>query len=74
MIHLNDTLKMALLTMVIASYILYDQKPIFMFHKDGRFKNFGLQKDETICHYLLIITLIGFTTYYYLLIKGGKYV
>jgi|TARA_B100000212_G_C27016855_1_gene381466 hypothetical protein len=74
MLQLNDNLKIAILFMLVSAYILYDQKPDIMFHEDGRFKNFGLKKDETICHYIIIITLIGFTTYYYLLIKGGKYV
>jgi len=74
MIQLNDNLKLAIIVMLLTSYILYDKKPDIMFHDDGKFKNFGLKKDETICHYLLIITLVGFTTYYYLLIKEGKYV
>lgn len=74
MLQLTDNLKIAILVMLTSSYLLYDQKPDIMFHEDGRFKNFGLKKDETICHYIIIITLIGFTTYYYLLIKGGKYV
>ena len=74
MIQLNDNLKLAIIVMLLTSYILYDKKPDIMFHNDGKFKNFGLKRDETICHYLLIITLVGFTTYYYLLIKEGKYV
>jgi len=74
MIQLNDNLKLAIIVMLLTSYILYDKKPDIMFHDDGKFKNFGLKRDETICHYLLIITLVGFTTYYYLLIKEGKYV
>ncbi len=74
MIQLNDNLKLAIIVMLLTSYILYDKKPDIMFHDDGKFKDFGLKRDETICHYLLIITLVGFTTYYYLLIKEGKYV
>jgi len=74
MIQLNNNLKLAIIVMLLTSYILYDKKPDIMFHDDGKFKNFGLKRDETICHYLLIITLVGFTTYYYLLIKEGNYV
>jgi len=74
MIQLNNNLKLAIIVMLLTSYILYDKKPDIMFHDDGKFKDFGLKRDETICHYLLIITLVGFTTYYYLLIKEGNYV
>jgi hypothetical protein len=74
MIQLNNNLKISIIVILITSYILYDQKPEIMFKRDGSFKNFGLKRDETICHYLLVITLIGFTAYYYLLIKDGKYV
>ena len=74
MIQLNDNLKKALLAMLVTSYLLYDQKHDIMFKEDGSFKNFGLRNDETICHYLLIITLVGLTTYYYLLLKEGRYV
>ena len=74
MIKLNDKLKLSIVVILITSYILYNQKPDIMFHKDGTFKNFGLHRDETIFHYLLVITIIGFTTYYYLLIREGKYI
>lgn len=74
MIQLNDNLKISILVMLVSAYLLYDKKPDSMFQRDGTFKNFGLKQDETICHYLIVITLIGFTTYYYLLIKEGKYV
>ena len=74
MIEINDTLKLSIVIILITSYILYDKRPDIMFHEDGRFKDFGLHRDETLCHYLLVITLVGFTTYYYLLIKEGKYI
>jgi len=74
MFQLNDKLQASLVVIILTSYLLYDQKPALMFHPDGRFKQFGLSQDETICPFLLVITIIGFTCYYYLLIKEGKYV
>ena len=49
-------------------------KPLCMFKGDGEFKNFGLKQDETPFSFMIVITIIGFTTYYGLLLKGGKYV
>ena len=45
-----------------------------MFKDNGEFKHFGLNRDETPFPFYIIITVIGFTTYYALLIRDGKYV
>ena len=74
MIELNDNLKITLVVVLIISYFLYDQKPECMFKENGEFKHFGLNKDETVFPFLMIITVAGFTTYYALLLKEGKYV
>ena len=74
MIELNDKLKISVIVVLIASYFLYSQKPPCMFKKNGEFKSFGLKQDETPFPFFMIITVIGFTTYYGLLLKEGKYV
>jgi len=74
MIQLNDKLKISIVVVLITSYILYGQKPSCMFKGSGEFKSFGLKKDETPFPFFMIITVIGFTTYYGLLLKEGKYV
>tara|TARA_B110001469_G_C9376991_1_gene195828 strand:- start:342 stop:566 length:225 start_codon:yes stop_codon:yes gene_type:complete len=74
MIQLNDNLKLSILVILISSYLIYDMKPLCMFKGDGEFKNFGLKQDETPFSFMIVITIIGFTTYYGLLLKGGKYV
>ena len=74
MIQLNDNLKISIVVVLVASYLIYDQKPPCMFKDDGTFKNFGLRNDETPFPFFMIITVIGFTTYYGLLLKEGKYV
>ena len=45
-----------------------------MFHDDGKFKTFGLKKNETIIPFHIGLFVISFATYYGLLISGGKYI
>ena len=74
MIQLNDNLKISIIGVLLSSYILYDQKPDIMFQKNGTFKQFGLKQVETLLPFFLVITIIGFTLYYGLLLKEGRYV
>ena len=74
MIQLNDNLKISIIVVLITSYLIYYRKPSCMFKDNGEFKSFGLQSDETPFPLFMITTVIGFTTYYGLLLKEGKYV
>ena len=74
LININDQFKITLLIVLVSGYFIYDQKPSLCFKENGEFKHFGLQKDETPFPFFLIITIIGFTSYYCLLLKEGKYV
>ena len=74
MIQINDNLKISFIGILLASYIIYDQKPDIMFTETGEFKQFGLQKDQTPFPFFIVISIIGFTLYYGLLLKEGKYV
>ena len=74
MIKLNDQLKISILVMLVGSYIIYDQKPRLMFKDNGEFKQFGVKQDETIFPFFMMITVMGFTVYYVLLLREGKYV
>jgi hypothetical protein len=74
MIQLNDNLKISFIGILLVSYIIYDQKPDIMFTEMGEFKQFGLQKDQTPFPFFIVISIIGFTLYYGLLLKEGKYV
>ena len=74
MIQLSDNLKISIVVVLITSYILYGQKPSCMFKDNGEFKSFGLTQGDTPFPFFMIITVIGFTTYYGLLLKGGKYI
>jgi len=74
MININNELKISIISILIIGYLIYDKKPTIMFKDNGEFKQFGLNKDETIFPFFIMITILGFTIYYCLLLKGGKYV
>jgi len=74
MIELNENLKISIIVIVVSSYLIYDQKPEYFFKDNGEFKSFGLKPDETPFPFFIIITVLGFSTYYGLLLKEGKYV
>ncbi len=74
MLNASGELKLSILILLIVGYIIYDMKPKFMFKENGEFKQFGLNKDETPFSFFIVMSVIGFTTYYGLLIKQGKYV
>ena len=74
MIELNDNLKIALVVVLVSSYLIYQRKPGCFFKDTGEFKSFGLTQDQTPFPFFMVVTVIGFTTYYGLLLKEGKYV
>ena len=74
MLNASGELKLSILILLIVGYIIYDMKPKFMFKENGEFKQFCLNKDETVFSFFIVLSVIGFTTYYGLLIKQGKYV
>ena len=74
MIQLNENLKVAIIVLLLASYVIYEQKPSLMFHEDGSFKSFGVRNNETPFPFFVVISIIGFTVYYGLLLKHGNYI
>ena len=69
MVEFDDTLKTALVVYAIACYGLYILKHEKMFDEQGNFRNFGLQKGETISPFWLVTTVIGLSTYYALVVR-----
>ena len=74
MIQLNDNLKISIIVVLVSSYLIYDQKPECFFKPTGEFKAFGLKQDETPFPFFMVLMIVGFTSYYGLLLKEGKYV
>ena len=55
-----------LIIYLIGCYMLYNIKHPKMFDEGGKFRCFGLQREETIYPFWLVTTIIGITTYYLL--------
>ena len=59
MLQFDKTLSTAILIYLLSCYILYNLKHEKMFDEKGNFKNFGLNKQETIFPFWLVTTIIG---------------
>ena len=73
MFELSDILIKSIGIYLLACFGLYRIKHPKMFKPNGEFRQFGLNKDETTTPFWLVTTLIGLSTYYLLLVRGGKY-
>jgi hypothetical protein len=73
MFELSDVLIKSIGIYLLACFGLYRIKHPKMFKPNGEFRQFGLNKDETTTPFWLVTTLIGLSTYYVLLVQGGKY-
>tara|TARA_B100000427_G_C15321885_1_gene512911 strand:- start:94 stop:345 length:252 start_codon:yes stop_codon:yes gene_type:complete len=69
MLQFDKTLSTAILIYLLSCYILYNLKHEKMFDEKGNFKNFGLNKQETIFPFWLVTTIIGLFSYYLLIIN-----
>ena len=69
MFEFDKTLCMTILIYLASCYILYNVKHEKMFDEEGNFKNFGLNKQETIFPFWLVTTIIGLLSYYLLIIR-----
>ena len=73
MFEFHETLFMAIAIYLGVCYILYQTKHEKMFDKQGNFKCFGLNKNETVFPFWLVTTMIGLFAYYLLTIKNRDY-
>ena len=73
MFELSDILIKSIGIYLLACFGLYRIKHPKMFKPNGEFRQFGLNKDETTTPFWLVTTLISLSTYYLLLVRGGKY-
>jgi len=63
----------ALMIYLITCYLLFSIKHPKMFEKNGDFKTFGLQEDQTIFPFWLVTTVIGLFSYYLILVTNGDF-
>ena len=72
--NINDQLKISIILVLVSGYLIYDNKPSYFFKDNGEFKQFGLKAEETPFPYFMVLTVIGFLSYYGQILYGGKYV
>ena len=72
MFEFDSNLVMAIFIYLGACYILYNYKPRKIFDERGNFKNFGLNKNETVFPYWLVTTFIGLSSYYFMIIQKNN--
>ena len=63
----------ALMIYLITCYLLFSIKHPKMFEKNGDFKTFGLQEDQTIFPFWLVTSVIGLFSYYLILVQNGDF-
>ena len=72
--NINDQLKISIVIVLVSGYLIYDNKPSCFFKDNGEFKQFGLNTEQTPFPFFMVLTVIGFLSYYGQLLYGGKYV
>ena len=72
--NINDQLKISIILVLVSGYLIYDNKPSYFFKENGEFKHFGLNSDETPFPFFMVLTVIGFLSYYGQILYGGNYV
>lgn len=69
---MNSVLILTLICYLVISLVIWLMKPGFMFNNNGSLKNMGVNEDETIFYYpivLIFIAIILYLIFYKLLSK-----
>jgi hypothetical protein len=74
MIELDSRLSNSIMIYVIVCFTIYSCRPLIMFDKEGKFKEFGLTETTTIYPFWLVVTILGFFIHYGNLLLTTKYV
>lgn len=73
MFDFDENLIIALIIYLGSCFFFYRLKHEKMFNDEGKFKCFGLNKDETTFPFWLVTTMIGLFSYYLLVIRKTDY-
>ena len=74
MFELSKPLSYSLLILIGSAYLLYQSKHPRMFDEKGSFRSFGLQEDQTLTPFWLVITLISLASYNFFVTRDIKFV
>ena len=73
MFDFDSNLVFAILIYLGSCFVLYNYKHNKMFDESGNFKSFGLSNNETVFPYWLVTSMIGISSYYFLVIRKPDY-
>tara|TARA_B110000008_G_scaffold202217_1_gene200891 strand:- start:217 stop:441 length:225 start_codon:yes stop_codon:yes gene_type:complete len=65
MFDIDENLKSILLLFGLLSYLIFQLKLDIMFHKDGKFKDFGTGSNKTLFPFWLVILSLSTLIYIY---------
>jgi len=71
MVDFDSNLVLAIIIYLGSCYVLYNYKHKKMFDENGNFKSFCLSNDDTVSPYWLVTSLIGLSSYYFLIMKSN---
>jgi hypothetical protein len=60
---MNNTLLLTIVFYIVISLIIWIIKPSFMFNYNGSIKNLGVNDDETIFFYPIVLIFLGIILY-----------
>ena len=66
---MNNYLKISILAVVISGIVFHE-----VFYREGEFKDFGLNNEQTILPLWLALVIIGFFVYSVQILNEGKYI
>tara|TARA_Y100000389_G_scaffold45016_1_gene39752 strand:- start:3672 stop:3887 length:216 start_codon:yes stop_codon:yes gene_type:complete len=70
---MNNYLKISILAVVISGIVFHETKPE-VFYREGEFKEFGLNNEQTVLPLWLALVIIGFFVYSVQILNEGKYI
>jgi hypothetical protein len=74
MIEIDNITKCSIIFYIIATCILYLIKPRCMFDNDSKFKQFGLDKGDTIFPFWLVSIIIGLFIYLLIILNNDNFI
>ena len=67
MINFDEYLKYSIISFILFSIILWIKKPLIIFEKNGKIRDFGIGNNKTIFYYPIVILVFAIFVYTLLL-------
>ena len=73
MFDIDENLKYIILLFILLSFIIYKLKLDSMFHKNGKFKDFGTGSNKTLFPFWLVLLSLSSLIYIYIKSKNDDF-